>query len=47
MWFDLAVSQGNEMWIKNRDLVAESMTREQIVEAQNWRRNGSRTNNYT
>ena len=34
MWFSLARTQGNEIVIENRDLIAERMTHEQIVEAQ-------------
>jgi TPR repeat protein len=36
MWFNLAAAQGNEneIALKNRDLAAKSMTREQLAEAQ-------------
>ena len=34
MWFNLAAAQGNVVAVRNRDNVAEQMTREQLAEAQ-------------
>ena len=34
MWFNLAAARGNTHAAKNRDIVAEKMTADQIVEAQ-------------
>lgn len=34
MWCSLAATQGNEDAIKNRDIIAEKMTSDQIAEAQ-------------
>jgi TPR repeat protein len=34
MWLNIAASQGNEMAMENRDIVAKAMTSSQIAEAQ-------------
>ena len=34
MWFNIAASQGDKLSVKNRDSLEKSMTRSQILEAQ-------------